>query len=299
MRKRFYILFVARDENGELRKIHIPLHYVVVFLAGAILGMLTITGIAGSYTRMLTKVSRFNELRTEREQLRSRYAALEQTAEEQQLQVASLGSLANEVSALYGLKTEAPISETDGLNPQELQASLTQFDLLKKTALSGAATIGLSAGHRELVSAQDWMRLARAPNIWPVEGRLNDGFGQRIDPFNGEGAFHRGLDITAPYGQPVVATADAVVDFANWQTGYGKLVILEHGGGIATRYAHLSAFNVTQGQQVKRGDVIGYVGLSGRSTGPHLHYEVWVRGIPVNPHKYLRTTLARVRRLTD
>src|ERR1700745_3567064 len=104
LRKRFYILFVARDPDGELRKIHIPLHYLYVFLAGAGIGLVSINGIGGSYTRMLMKVSRFNQLRTEQQELKDRYSKLEQTARDQEIQVASLGSLASEVSTLYGLK---------------------------------------------------------------------------------------------------------------------------------------------------------------------------------------------------
>ena len=106
MRKRFYILFVARDPEGELRKIPIPLHHVYVFMAGALLGMLTITGMAGSYVRMLTKVTRFNQLRSEKEALKSRYTELEEASKEKDIQVASLGSIASEVSAIYGLKAE-------------------------------------------------------------------------------------------------------------------------------------------------------------------------------------------------
>ena len=101
---------MTRDANGELRKIHIPLHYLYVFLAGAVLGMLTITGIAGSYTRMAIKVARFNQLRSEKDQLRNRFGKLEQEAREKDLQVASLGSLASEVSTLYGLKSQ-PLAE--------------------------------------------------------------------------------------------------------------------------------------------------------------------------------------------
>jgi murein DD-endopeptidase MepM/ murein hydrolase activator NlpD len=117
-------------------------------------------------------------------------------------------------------------------------------------------------------------------------------FGERIDPFNGEGAFHNGVDISSAYGQAVIAPADGVVEFADFFGGYGRAVVLEHGRGISTRYGHLSGFAVTAGQRVHRGDIIGYVGLSGRSTGPHLHYEVRINDIPVNPHKYLRLTFA-------
>jgi len=296
VRKRFYILFVARDADGELRKIHIPLHYLYVFLAGAVIGMLSITGIAGSYTRMLVKVSRFNQLRTEKEQLRGQYVKLEREAAEREIQVASLSSLANEVSMLYGLKAEPSVDDADGIGEREVQLSMSQFDMLRRTALSGAATIGISMGPRHGSTVSDWISLVKAPSLWPVEGRISGAFGERLDPFSGEGAFHRGIDISAAYGSPVVAPAEGVVTFAGWASGYGKLVVVEHSGGVTTRYGHLSGFSVTEGQAVNRGDTLGYVGLSGRSTGPHLHYEVWTRGAPVNPHKYLRTTVARARR---
>ena len=120
-----------------------------------------------------------------------------------------------------------------------------------------------------------------------MEGRVTGSFGERIDPFNGEGAFHRGLDISTDYGHAVRAPADGVVTFADFYSGYGRMVVIEHARGISTRYGHLSSFAVAPGQSVHRGEVIGYVGESGRATGPHLHYEVWVHDTPVNPYKYL------------
>jgi murein DD-endopeptidase MepM/ murein hydrolase activator NlpD len=297
LRKRFYILFVTRDNEGELRKIHIPLHYLYVFLAGAVLGMLTITGIAGSYTRMAIKVARFNQLRSEKEQLKSRYQKLEQVAEEKDIQVASLGSLASDVSALYGLKTTpiSPHSDADDLNEQRFIASLDQLHALRHSALSGGATLGIGMGTDHSLTTTDWIRLAQAPTLWPVEGRITGPFGARIDPFNGEGAFHRGVDISTSYGYPVVAPADGQIAYADFMSGYGRMVVIEHAHDIATRYGHLASFAVSEGQSVKRGEVIGYVGMSGRSTGPHLHYEVWVHHTPVNPYKYLRTTSPRLR----
>ena len=296
MRRRFYILFVSRDENGELRKIHIPLHYLYVFLAGAVLGMLTITGIAGSYTRMAIKVARFNQLRSEKDQLRTNYGKLEQEAHEKDLQVASLGSLASEVSTLYGLKSQ-PLAELPGsFTEQQLASSVEQLYALKRSALTGATAAGLNSGLRQAASISEWARLQEAPSLWPVEGRITGPFGSRIDPFNGEGAFHRGVDISAPYGSPVIAPADGVVSYADFMSGYGRTVVVDHGYGMSTRYAHLSSFAVTEGQHVLRGDRIGNVGMSGRSTGSHLHYEVWVHHTPVNPYKYLRTTVAHLQR---
>ena len=293
MRKRFYILFVARDDDGQLRKIPIPVHYLYVFVVGAAIGFLSLTGIASSYTRMLLKVARYNELRTEKDDLKNRYSRLEQVAQERDIQVASLGSLASEVSALYGLKAEPLVtSSEEQFQDADVSSSLDQLYALKSTALSGAATIGISLGINKNMTTADWLRASAAPNLWPVEGQITGSFGERIDPFNGEGAFHSGVDISAGYGQPVIAPADGSVVFADFMGGYGRAIVLDHGHGISTRFGHLASFAVISGQRVHRGDTIGYVGLSGRSTGPHLHYEVRINDTPVNPHKYLRITVA-------
>ena len=291
MRKRFYILFVARGDDGQLRKIPIPVHYLHVFLVGTAIGVLSLTGIASSYMRMLAKVSRFNELRTEKEQLTNQYSRLEEVAKERDVQVASLGSLASEVSSLYGLKTESLVG-SEVVQDATVNSSLDRLYTLKATALSGAATTGISLGLTRNSTPADWMRANSAPNLWPVEGPITGSFGERTDPFNGEGAFHAGVDISASVGQPVIAPADGIVEFADFMGGYGRAIVLVHGHGISTRYGHLSNFAVTVGQQVHRGDTIGYVGDSGRSTGPHLHYEVRINDTPVNPHKYLRLTMA-------
>jgi murein DD-endopeptidase MepM/ murein hydrolase activator NlpD len=288
LRKQFYILFVARDAQGELRKIPIPLHYLYVFMIGALIGMLSITGMAGSYGRMVAKVMRFNQLRSEKEALKSRYTQLEQVAKEKDIQVASLGTLASEVSTLYGLKSDALLREDSQPDAAAVQLSMEQLSKLRMSAMSGATTIGIGGGLTRAASLTDWVRMAQAPTLWPVEGRITGSFGERIDPFNGEGAFHRGVDISTGFGTRILAPADGVVIFAGEMNGYGRLVEIDHGHGIVTRYGHMSSFVVADGQRVARGQAIGYVGLSGRSTGPHLHYEVWVHNTPVNPYKFLR-----------
>ena len=294
MQKRFYILFVARGDDGQLRKISIPVHYLYVFVIGAAIGFLSLTGIASSYTRMLLKVSQFNQLRTEKDQLKSNYSRLEQVAKERDLQVASLGSIASEVSALYGLKQQATLVTASAENIQDLEvsSSLDQLHALRTSALTGATMVGLTMGLTRNATTADWIKANSAPNLWPVEGQVTGSFGERIDPFNGEGAFHSGVDIGSSYGHPIVAPADGIVTMTDTMGGYGKTIMISHGNGISTRYGHLSGFAVTTGQHVQRGEVIGYVGESGRSTGPHLHYEVRINDTPVNPYKYLRMTVA-------
>jgi murein DD-endopeptidase MepM/ murein hydrolase activator NlpD len=313
LRKRYYILFVARDEDGRVRKIPVPLQYAYGFVAAALVGAFTIVGLAGSYTRMLLKTESFNQVRQDRENLRKDYKQMAQIAHDRSVQVASLGALASEVTALYGLRqnrlsaakpataaasaaaapTPATLALTDDVSQQQVKLSIDQFYVLRAQALSGQVTRALEGGLTPSF-AGDWTQFADAPSIWPVEGRVGSSFGQREDPFNGEGKFHTGIDIEAPSGTPVRAAADGDVSGASMGAGYGRQVVLNHGHDVLTVYAHLSSIAVLPGQHVIRGQVIGYVGQSGHATGPHLHYEVRVHNVPVNPHKYLRTTYEQI-----
>ena len=128
---------------------------------------------------------------------------------------------------------------------------------------------------------------AATPSIWPVAGGLSSSYGLRTDPFTGAADFHTGLDISAGAGQPVRATADGTVVVARDSGNFGNLVVVEHGFGISTRYGHLSRFAVYEGQQIRKGEVVGFVGSTGRSTSPHVHYELLLNGHPANPMRLL------------
>jgi murein DD-endopeptidase MepM/ murein hydrolase activator NlpD len=129
--------------------------------------------------------------------------------------------------------------------------------------------------------------LASTPSVWPTRGWVTSDFGHRLDPFTAERIMHRGLDIATSHGAVVQAPSDGTVIFAGMESGYGKVLVLDHGNGVKTRYAHLSAIEVKVGDRVIRGEKIGAVGNTGRSTGPHLHYEVRVNGMPENPRKFI------------
>jgi murein DD-endopeptidase MepM/ murein hydrolase activator NlpD len=266
-----------------------------------VVGAFTLTGMAGSYSRMLLKTASFNQIRSQHEALRKDYQQLEVVAQQKEVQAASLGSLASEVSALYGLRQNRLAKSVTNANPVSADSDSTftdaaytqsfdQLSSLRTTALSGQLSRAYELGITPSVNP-DWASMLNAPSLWPVVGRITSSFGERLDPFNGEGAFHAGIDIGTAFGTPVRATADGEVLKAALGNGYGREVEIDHGNGIQTLYGHLSGFAVTAGEQVKRGQVIGYVGSSGRSTGPHLHYEVRIRNTPVNPHKYLRETM--------
>lgn len=129
--------------------------------------------------------------------------------------------------------------------------------------------------------------LASTPSIWPVKGWLTSTFGYRSSPFTGRREMHKGLDIATRSGTPIIAPADGLVVFAGREGGFGNMIILDHGYGITTRYGHCSSIDAKLGQKIKRGDVIARIGSTGRSTGPHVHYEVAVNGVSVNPSRYI------------
>jgi murein DD-endopeptidase MepM/ murein hydrolase activator NlpD len=323
-------MFVSRDEDGNLNKVPVSLHYAYLFVAAAAIGMFTITGLAGSYSRMLIKTARFNQLRQDHDSLQKDYAHLEKASHEKDIQAASLGSLASEVSALYGLTTsklalpmsklaDKPRGKSAGvadaaataplagsIDPSEAgyYKSIDAFTALRNTAMSGAAVRPLSNFSVRSFSSNDLLGngfggagaeiSSYIPTLWPIMGPITSSFGQREDPVlgNGEGEFHTGIDISAANGVPIRATGDGVVLEAQMSNGYGREVVIDHGHGVETVYGHMSGFAVVGGQTVVRGQVIGFVGHSGRTTGSHLHYEVRIRNTPVNPHKYLRTTMA-------
>src|SRR6516164_5582005 len=238
---------------------------------------------------MLWKVGNYNAVRHELEARTQQYRQLQATVNDANQRLDSLQSLATEVAMTYGVlryhpaafdQADSPITAQDAFD-----RSLEQYSFLK----SNASVIAMSASGLHLLPAMAFADSNYTPSIWPVLGHITDSFGERLDPFSGEGAFHTGVDVSSDYGAPVYATADGVVTYADNHPGYGRLVVLDHGFGITTWYAHLSSFTAVPGARVKRGEVVGYTGISGRSTGPHVHYEVRMNNAPVNPWRYMKS----------
>jgi len=239
---------------------------------------------------MLGRLADYNALRREEENLKRENQELQASVNEINEHLLSLQSLATEVAMTYGFMRfrESPFGLTDAPVQSETayERSVEQFNFLKKNPTAVAlATEGL-----RLMPRPGLGDAASRPSLWPVTGHISGSFGERLDPFSGEGAFHAGVDISSQYGDEVRASADGVVVAVESRPGYGRMVVVDHGFGISTWYGHLSGFRTQPGARVKRGDVIGYVGVSGRVTGPHVHYEVRIRGTPVNPWRYLRFT---------
>ena len=292
MDKKFYTFLIFPGAHGNLHKIRLPFYVVHLILAFSIVGIMTIAALANSYARMLLKVSNYNSLRTEREALKTQNRSLENAVTTTNAKLDSLQSLATEVALTYGFGEarrprfpEAAMTlatQTNSTLESSYRASLYAFNLIRNSSLVPSR----QAPSLGFVPVANFGRES-VPSIWPVQGRIMAGFGQRLDPFSGEGVFHSGVDISAPSGTRVEAGADGIVMEAAWDTGYGNAIMVDHGYGMATKYGHLSKIFVVVGQEVKRGQVIGAVGMTGRATGPHLHYEVIVNETPVNPMKYL------------
>jgi murein DD-endopeptidase MepM/ murein hydrolase activator NlpD len=282
MRQPYFVLVLAHSIHGRLRRIQIPHRTLYAALVTFLVASLFVFGLFSSYLRMSWKVANYNSLRSKVETLQSRYQALQREANQKTEQLASLQTLASEISVAYGIKQklEGPtdLSADSKLVPT-FRESLAEYDFLKSASYSML--------HQSF--ARRWQLNVR-PSLWPVYGRLMSSYGNRSDPLSGEGSFHSGVDLQAPQGTPVRAAADGVAMHAEWAGRYGKLIIIDHGNGMQTYYAHLSRFYVVPGQEVRQGQVIGYSGATGRVTAPHLHYEVRVGGTPINPYPYLTKT---------
>jgi murein DD-endopeptidase MepM/ murein hydrolase activator NlpD len=291
MKSKSYTFFIASGDGASVRRVRVPLyalHFLTLLLA---VGSITVVAALGSYTRMFWKVANYNSLRREQDSLKVQYRQLQTQARDTDDRLNSLQSLAGEVATAYGINrfSHTPFGLSDNASDQDVsyQRSVDQFNFLERYAPSDAL---LSNTGTHLMPISHLTSLAVVPSLWPVRGQITGYFGQRMDPFSGEGAFHAGIDIASHYGDGVVAAADGTILVMEQRAGYGRLIVVDHGLGVATWYGHLSAFSTHVGMQVKRGEIIGYEGQSGKSTGPHLHYEVRINNTPVNPFDYLKST---------
>lgn len=279
MNQPYFIVVLAHSLHGRLRRFHIDQKVIFAVLALAVLGAFTLFGMVSSYLRMAWKVANYNNLRQETEFLRARYQKLLNENEQTSEQMARLQLFASEVSVAYGIQKSPvaiPVANSDERLVPTFTETLDQYNMLKSASLS----INTRAVNRR------WM-LNTKPAIWPLAGRLLSHFGRRDDPFSGHQAFHAGVDLSASVGTPVRVTADGIVTMAAYFGAYGKLIVVDHGEGLTTYYAHLSRMDVIPGQEVRMGQTIGGTGATGRVTSPHLHYEVRIGGSPVNPYPYL------------
>src|SRR5262249_16552137 len=256
------------------------------------IGAISVTAAVASYSRMLWKVGNYNAVRHELETRTQQYRQLQAAVNDTNHRLDSLQSRAPEWAMTYGVLHYDPAAFDQSDNPADTQdafdRTVQQYSFLQRNA----SMLAMASGGLHLLDPTKFSDTTYTPSIWPVMGHITDSFGERLDPFSGEGAFHTGVDVASDYGAPVHATADGVVTIAENHARYGRLVGIDDGFGITIWYGQLSSFSAVVGARIKRGEVVGYTGISGRSTGPHVHYEVRVNNIPANPWRYMKSSPA-------
>ena len=290
MANEFFTVIVVPHAKARFRKIQVPLKLARWVLSGAATVVLVIGGVLVHYTRITAEVYELRRLRAENQVLTLKTLEYEQNAGKLQAKVAHLHNIVSKLGVMAGLDHSLPDARVGGEGgvasfetvapSQAMRPSLADMDV-SVSALTDKSS-KLEAFYRDQT-----LLLSSTPSIWPVRGYLSATFGNRLDPFTGRPDFHPGIDISTPTGTKVAAPADGIVLSTGLQGGYGNAIIIDHGYGVVSRYGHLEGFNVQPGQKVRRGDVIGFVGSTGRSTGPHLHYEVWVREQAQNPIHFI------------
>jgi murein DD-endopeptidase MepM/ murein hydrolase activator NlpD len=293
-----YTVLIADRSSGVVRRLTINLRIALASVA-AVLMLPVLVGLGAR-----------NSVRSEIDGLRAANNALEF---ENGSYRAATGELTTQIQSLEGVIND--LGARASLDPAQVKAMQKLPAIVKSRAAGGTQTNSAAVTNfvASLSSPEDTFGVLRdllqglesrlrfvrrdverreelaaaTPSIWPTHGWLTGTFGGRSDPFTGEPGYHQGIDISTDKGQPIVAPADGTVESAAYSGDYGNLITLKHRFGLTTRYGHLSAFEVKPGQEVKRGDVIGYVGSTGRSTGAHLHYEILVNGQLINPLQLL------------
>ena len=280
--KHITIIFVPHA-RAKFRKIRVPLH--VLWASVVVMGLAVVASLLLS-VNFLYSLQKSHQLKN----LRGKNTQLKKLADEYQVKLADLEKRLQDLdqktdtlALLSGVETQGQGASGGVGGMENPTAKLNRDEMLLKWQEVLAKRVD---GLKE-VWDQEAARLRITPTITPVKGIPTAGFGNRHDPFGAGREFHGALDISCPSGRPVVATADGLVTDASFQGGLGKCITLFHGLGLSTKYGHLSRIVVKSGEKIKRGAIVGYSGSTGRSTGPHLHYEVLQNGSPINPLQYI------------
>jgi murein DD-endopeptidase MepM/ murein hydrolase activator NlpD len=290
MARKFYTCIIVPDASQQLHKLRIPVRLLYVLAAIGALSFFAAVGLGFNYIGMASRMSGYANLEAENARLKVDTRQLKLSTTKLSRQVIALETEAENLTKVFEsdplLKR---ISRTTGsvggakadVLTSDLESSLhTSVDAIQSRMEDLQTQLS--------VLSDKTRRIRSTPTIWPINGSIGSHYGGRLDPFTRDVETHLGIDIVAAKGTPIKATADGVVRLASREGQYGNLVVLEHPGGLSTRYGHLNRFNVKSRDTVKKGQVIGYVGMTGRTTGPHLHYEVRLNDRPVNPRPYLR-----------
>jgi len=292
---------ILPDETAKVRKYRIPKPMVrgaVVAIAVLIIGL---GYLITDYYGVKKMVSELERLRMEARQQHQQLVTFAKSMDDLQDEMTRLRQFDMKLRVMTDLDVAIypeQIMGIGGENPEPFNPLEAELSFQDQTFINNL-TKGLDRlktefdiqerSFQELVEYLEDQKslLASTPSVWPVKGWLTSGFGYRTSPFTGRREMHKGLDVATRTGTPIIAPADGIVVFAGREGGFGNLLTIDHGYGVVTKYGHCSSIDVKAGQKVARGDIVARVGNTGRSTGPHLHYEVAVNGVSINPMRYI------------
>jgi len=287
-------MVIPHDGSTPAFSFKLP-HFAVYFMLGVIAFSLVFVGSSFIYSSILTrKLASYHRAiakNAEQQRLLDSFAEKTDKANNALLELEEKDNQLRRMLGLKNWKSKIRLSnEPKTLKLEKTKQVANELQLVDQKIKERQASLG---------DLKNWVgkiqaRFANTPSIWPLNGHIVSAYGYRVYPWRG---FHTGLDISGSYGSPIRVTADGVVKSVGWRTGYGKTVEVDHGFGKSTLYAHLSKYAVTRGQKVKKGELICYVGNTGYTTGPHLHYEVRTAGRAINPYRYLNLNILSASRV--
>jgi len=298
--KDYFNVLVFGQKTSKTRHLRIHKKTFKIGLYLLAFGLLSTIFFFCDYIQVRKETFELNKLRQETQEQRSKIHFFSSKIEDLESQLSKLKDfdkkiriIANlekgqEATSYMGMGGPSPSDVREKLKAEKdekglVQQMRTDIERLKSEAASREES--LSELEKLLQTKKEV--LVSTPSIWPVQGWVTSGFGFRTNPFTGLNQMHEGMDISNRIGAPVVAPADGIISDTGSDWGHGKILVISHGFGVVSRYSHLNKVSVRVGQKVKRGDKIAEVGMSGKTTGPHLHYEVRLNGIPVNPMRYI------------
>jgi murein DD-endopeptidase MepM/ murein hydrolase activator NlpD len=298
-----YTVIILPSPTSKPYRFSITKKAIKILIGGLSVTALLLTVFMVQYLSILQDMGELRLLRKENVVQRLQLQTFSTSISDLKKQLTQLRELDNKLRVITDIAPPSQVAQTFGMGgPEELtladsdltlagpnspEALVLQMQEEVKTLRTAASLQELS--FQQLTEAMKDRRSlwASTPSVWPVRGWLTSGFGERVSPFTGNLMMHNGIDVATRRDTPVAAPANGVVSYEGYDNGLGRMVKINHGYGMQTLYGHLAKSNVRVGQRIKRGDVIGFVGNTGLSTGPHLHYEVYINGLPVNPLRYI------------
>lgn len=298
---KYYTIFVVSENASRVTKFKVPgLPAKIGIIIVSAIAILLATFII-DYINTKSKIFLVRSLKKENQALREQVAELASKTKSIDSELRAVKQMEAKVRIMLNAENHETLTTNFGIGgpssePDDLSILYSATDTTvaynKINSKLDEVESALKKQESNLVEVYELMQernsiLTSTPSIWPTRGWITSGFGYRIYPFTGETKFHEGLDISTRIGTDVIATADGIVTDAGYDITYGNNIIIDHGFGFVTRYGHLSKIDVKAGEVVKRNQKIGEVGNTGFSTGPHLHYEIRINGVPVNPENYI------------